>query len=92
MSHERSITYLVPSRSSRTHFNTRSEFLHLNKKDEVFEGCVEVGLLLQPHDRVEMLVVDVGIDPEQALQNRLGHRHEVTLEGDALETTTNTNK
>lgn len=40
---------------------------HLNKEDEVFEGCVEVGLLLQLHDRVKMLVVDVSIDPEQAL-------------------------
>lgn len=54
----------------------------------MFEGCVEVGLLLQLHDRVKVLVVDVGVDPEQPLQNRLGHGHEVTLEGDPLETTT----
>lgn len=57
---------------------------HLNEEDEVFEGGVEVGLLLQLHDRVKVLVVDVGVDPEQALQDGLGHRHEVALEGHAL--------
>lgn len=60
--------------------------LYLNKKDEVFEWCVEVGLFLQLHDRVKVLVVDVSIDPEQALQNGLCHRHKVSLEGDTFRT------
>lgn len=62
-----------------------SETLYLNEKDEVFEGCVEVGLLLQLHDGVKVLVVDVSIDPEQAFQNGLRHGHEVALKGNALE-------
>lgn len=33
-----------------------------------------------------MLVVDVGVDPEQALQNGLRHGHKVSLEGNAFET------
>lgn len=56
---------------------------HLHEEDEVLEGGVEVSLLLQPHHRVEVLVVDVGVDPEQPLQDGLGHRHEVLGEGDA---------
>lgn len=50
-----------------------SDRLYLNKKDEVFERRVEVGLLLQLHDGVKVLVVDVGVDPEQALQDGLRH-------------------
>lgn len=62
--------------------NCRSS--HLNKEDEVFEGCVEVSLLLQLHDRVKVLVVDVSVDSEQALQYGLCHRHEVSLKRDTL--------
>lgn len=51
----------------------RHLILHLDKKDEVFERRVEVGLLLQLHDRVKVLVVDVSVDSEQALQDGLGH-------------------
>lgn len=47
--------------------------LYLNKKDEVFERRVEVGLLLQLDDGVEVLVVDVSVDSEQALQDGLRH-------------------
>lgn len=50
---------------------------HLNKENEVLEGGVEVGLLLQLHHRVKMLVVDVSVNPEQTLQDGFGHRHEV---------------
>lgn len=56
----------------------------LNKEDEVFEWCVEVGLLLQLHDWVKVLVVDVSVDSEQALQDGLCHWHKVSLEGDTL--------
>lgn len=59
---------------------------HLNKEDEVFERRVEVGLLLQLHDRVKVLVVDVSIDSEQALQDGLRHIQEVLLEWDACST------
>jgi hypothetical protein len=31
-----------------------------------------------------VLVVDVGVDPEQALQDGLSHRHEVPLERDTF--------
>lgn len=50
-----------------------SDILHLNKKDEVFERRVEMGLLLQLHDRVKVLVVDVSVDSEQTLQDGLCH-------------------
>lgn len=60
--------------------------LYLNEKDEVFERRVEVGLLLQLHDGVKVLVVDVGVDSEQALQDGLRHGHKVALEGDAFGT------
>lgn len=63
-----------------------SGILYLNKEDEVFEWRVEVGLLLQLHDGVKVLVVDVGVDPEQTLQNGLCHRHKITLKGHALGT------
>lgn len=55
----------------------------LNKENEVLEGGVEVGLLLQLHDRVKMLVVNVSINPEQALQDGFGHRHEVLGKGNS---------
>lgn len=42
-----------------------------------------MSLLLQPHHRVEVLVVDVGVHAEQPLQDRLGHRHEVLGKRDA---------
>lgn len=45
-----------------------------------------MGLLLQLHDGVKVLVVDVGVDPEQTLQNGLRHRHKITLKGHALGT------
>lgn len=45
-----------------------------------------MGLLLQLHDRVKVLVVDVSVDPEEALQDGLCHGHKVTLEGDTLQT------
>ena len=53
---------------------------HLHKEDEVLKGGVEVGLFLQLHDGVKVLVVDVGIHPEQALQDGLRHGHEVLRE------------
>lgn len=55
----------------------------LDKENEVLEGGVEVGLLLQLHHRVKMLVVDVSVNPEQTLQDGFGHRHEVLGEGNA---------
>ncbi len=54
---------------------------HLNEENEVLEGGVEVGLLLQLHHRVKMLVVDVSVNPEQTLQDGFGHRHEVLRKG-----------
>lgn len=46
---------------------------YLDKEDEVFERGVEMGLLLELHDGVKVLVVDVGVHPEQAFQNGLCH-------------------
>lgn len=55
---------------------------YLDKKDEVFKGGVEVCLLLQLHDWVKVLVVNVSIYTKETLQNGLGHRHEVLGKGD----------
>lgn len=71
-------------RSTEKSVPEMSEVPYLNKEDEVFERRVEVGLLLQLHDRVKVLVVDVSVDSEQPLQDGLRHRHKVPLEGDAL--------
>lgn len=49
----------------------------------MLEGSVEMSLLLQLHHRVKMLVVDVSVNPEQALQDGFGHRHEVLWKGDS---------
>lgn len=54
---------------------------HLDKENEVLEGGVEVRLLLQLHHRVKVLVVDVSVHSEEALQDGLGHGHEVLGEG-----------
>lgn len=55
----------------------------LDKEDEVLEAGVEVGLLAQLHDLGEVLVVDVGVHAEQALQDGLGDGQEVLREGHA---------
>lgn len=49
----------------------QAEFLH--KEDEMLEGSVKMGLFLQLHDRIKVLVVNMGIDSEQALENGLCH-------------------
>lgn len=49
----------------------------------MLEGSVEMSLLLKLHHRVKMLVVDVSVNPEQALQDGFGHRHEVLWKGDS---------
>lgn len=50
---------------------------YLNKENKVLKGGVEVGLLLQLHHGVKVLVVNMGINPEETLQNSLCHRHKV---------------
>lgn len=65
------------------HGCTDNRRTYLNEEDEVFEGGVEMSLLLQLDDRVKVLVVDVGVDTEQPLQDRLRHRHEVLWERDS---------
>lgn len=59
----------------------------LHKEDEVLEGGVEVRLLAQLHHLGEVLVVDVRVHAEQALQDRLGHRQEVLGERHAWNVT-----
>lgn len=49
----------------------------LDEEDEVLEGGVEVCLLAQLHHLREVLVVDVGVHPEQPFQDRLGNGKEV---------------
>lgn len=41
---------------------------------------------MQLHDRVKVLVVDVSVDSEQALQDGLRHGHKVSFKGDTLGT------
>lgn len=65
---------------------------HLNKENEMLEGSVEVSLLLQLHHRVKVLVVDVSVDPEQALQDGFGHRHEVLWKRDSCGSVKNKNE
>lgn len=52
----------------------------------MLEGGVKVGLLLQLHHRVKMLVVDVSVNPEETLQDGFGHRHEVLWKGNSCDT------
>lgn len=40
-----------------------------------------MGFLLQLHDRVKVLMINVSVNSEQALQNGLSHRHEVLRKG-----------
>ena len=61
----------------RGQFTFVDEAKLLHEEDEVFEWCVEMGLLLQLYDLGEVLVVYVGVDAEQTLQDRLRHREEV---------------
>ena len=53
------------------------EFELVDKVDEVLEARVEVGLSAQPHDLLEVRVVDVRVDPEQPREDLLHHRLEV---------------
>lgn len=57
--------------------------MYLDKEDEVLEWCIQMGLLLQLDDSIKVLVVYVGIHPEQTLQDGFGNRHEVLRKGDA---------
>lgn len=51
---------------------------YLNKVNEVLEGRVKVRLLAQLYHFREVLVVDVGVDAEKALQDRLGYRQKIS--------------
>jgi hypothetical protein len=54
------------------------------KRGEIptLEASVQVGLLAQGHDLLEVDVVDVGVNTEEALEDVLHHTHEVLREGD----------
>lgn len=43
------------------------EITYLNKKNKVLERCVEMCLFLQLNDWIEVLVVDVSVNSEEAL-------------------------
>lgn len=58
---------------------------YLNKKYKVLERSVKVCLFLQLDHRVKVLVVDVSVNSEETLENRLGHWHEVLWEWYAWE-------
>ena len=55
----------------------------VDKVDEVLEGGVEVGLLAQADDGLEVTVVDVGVDPEEPLEDRFDYLHKGAGEGHA---------
>ena len=63
----------------------------LDKEDEMFERGVQVGLLPQLDHLRKVLVVDVGVDSEQPLQDRLGDDDKVLWEWDAYKTKTEGN-
>jgi hypothetical protein len=46
----------------------------------MFEGSVEMCLLTQLYDLWEVLVVDVGINSKQSLQDSFSHRQEIFRE------------
>lgn len=49
----------------------------------MLEAGVEVVLQPEGQDDLEVAVVDVGVDPEEALEDGLDHGEEVFGEGDA---------
>lgn len=49
---------------------------------EVLEASVEMGFLSEGDDAVEVAVIDVGVDSEEALEDRLDHGLERLGEGD----------
>jgi len=55
-----------------------------DEEDEVFERRVKVSLFVESLNVVAMLVVDVRVNAEQSLQNRLRHRQKVPRKRNAL--------
>jgi hypothetical protein len=59
---------------NRCHSESRLELVsYLNKEDEMFEGSVEMCLFTQLYDFWEVLVVDVGINSKQSLQDSFSY-------------------
>lgn len=55
----------------------------LDEEDEMFEAGVQMGLLTQLHHFFEMLMVNVGIDSEKALQDCFCNGQEILWERNA---------
>jgi hypothetical protein len=53
---------------------------YLNEEDKMFEGSVEMCLLPQLYNFWEVLVVDVGINSKQPLQDSFSYREEIFRE------------
>jgi len=53
---------------------------YLNEEDKMFEGSVEMCLLTQLYNFWEVLVVDVGINSKQSLQDSFSYRKEIFRE------------
>ena len=51
--------------------------MYLNKVNKMFERGIEMSLLSQLHHFWKVLVVNVGIDTEKALQNCFGYGEKV---------------
>ena len=66
--------------SQRFHLGLVHELELSDEVIEVFEAGVQVGLLTERDDAVEVAVVDVGVDSEEALENGLHDRQEVFRE------------
>ena len=66
----------------------RREFFGLDKRelvdkvDKVLEAGVEMRLCAQEHNVLEVCMVDVRVNTEQALEDHLDDRLEVAREGD----------
>ena len=63
---------------SKFPFVDQVEFLH--EEHEVLEGCVEMSFFAEGYNVREVSVVNVGVDSEEPLQDRLGYGVEVLRE------------
>ena len=55
---------------------------YLDKKNKVLERCIEMCFLLKLDHRVEMLMINVSINPKEAFEYSFCHRHEILRKWD----------
>ena len=58
------------------------KFIFVNKVDEMFETCIEMGFKLQTHDVFEMRVINMCVDSKESFKDGFYKRLEIVGEGD----------